>query len=232
VNGNSDMTLAIREQLSAFVDGELSPAEAELFLKRVERDASLRQALDRYLVMSEALRSHSASGPSRDFAARVSQAIAKETGNPKQTAWQSLRPVTRWARPMAGGAVAASVLAAMLFVVPNFQGNDATLTARDSGTESGTTATIIPAEAVRAAQARQQAEMYPSDMPVLQVSNGGRLAGYVMAHSEYASPLGRRNVLTGLLAEEPAGEGPVLETELYAEPPAQTRVQVDVSPQR
>ena len=38
--------------------------------------------------------------------------------------------------------------------------------------------------------------------PPIQVINNGRLANFVMAHSEYSTPLGRRNVLTGLLAEE------------------------------
>jgi len=224
------MTDAIREQLSAFLDGELSAAEAELFLKRVERDPALRQSLDRYLLMSEALRSQSAGGPSRDFAARVSQAIEQESA-PQQAARRGLR--SRWAMPLAGGAVAASVLAAAVFFAPRLTGSDDSALSAQAGAavESATEQTIIPAEAVREAQARLAAQ-YSNTMPVLQVSDGGRLAGYVMAHSEYSSPLGRRNVLSGLLAEEPAGEGPMLETEPAAEAPAQTRVQIDVPPQR
>jgi hypothetical protein len=31
----------------------------------------------------------------------------------------------------------------------------------------------------------------------------GRLTSYVVAHSEYSSPLGRRNVLSGIIAEDP-----------------------------
>jgi sigma-E factor negative regulatory protein RseA len=223
------MTDAIREQLSAFVDGELSAAEAELFLKRVERDAALRQSLDRYLLMSEALRSQSAGGPSRDFASRVATAIEMETAVPHKTGWRM--PRSRWAMPVAGGAVAASVLAAAVFFAPRLTGTDGgAFASREGVATEYAEQTIIPADAVRAAQARLAAE-YPSDMPVLQVSDGGRLAGYVMAHSEYSSPLGRRNVLTGLLSEEQAGEGPVLETEA-SEPAAQTRVQIDVPPQR
>jgi sigma-E factor negative regulatory protein RseA len=220
---------AIREQLSAFVDGELSAAEAELFLKRVERDAALRASLDRYLLMSEAVRSQSAGGPSRDFASRVATAIEQETAVPHKTGWRM--PRSRWAMPAAGGAIAASVLAAAVFFAPRMTGTDGgAFASREGAQQEYTEQTIIPADAVRAAQARQAAE-YPSDMPVLQVSDGGRLAGYVMAHSEYSSPLGRRNVLTGLLSEEQAGEGPMLETEATA-PAAQTQVQIDVPPQR
>lgn len=218
------MTDAIREQLSAFVDGELSAVEAELFLRRVERDPALRDSLDRYLLMSEALRSQSAGGPSRDFAARVSMAIEQETPVPAQR-WRN-RSVPRWTMPAAGGAVAASVLAAALFFAPRLS-TDQTEFVASEGSQSEQT--IIPAEAVLAAQARIAAE-YPSNMPVLQVSDGSRLAGYVMAHSEYSSPLGRRNVLTGLLAEEPTGEGPNVDIE--SQPEAQTRVYVDVPPQR
>ena len=223
------MTDAIREQLSAFVDGELSAAEAELFLKRVERDAALRASLDRYLLMNEALRSQSAGGPSRDFASRVATAIEQETAVPHKAGWRM--PRSRWAMPVAGGAVAASVLAAAVFFAPRLTSTDGgAFASREGAQQEYAEQTIIPADAVRAAQARLAAE-YPSDMPVLQVSDGGRLAGYVMAHSEYSSPLGRRNVLTGLLSEEQAGEGPVLETEANA-PAAQTRVQIDVPPQR
>jgi sigma-E factor negative regulatory protein RseA len=223
------MSDAIREQLSAFVDGELSAAEAELFLKRVERDAALRASLDRYLLMSEAVRSQSAGGPSRDFASRVATAIELETAVPHKTGWRM--PRSRWAMPAAGGAVAASVLAAAVFFAPRLTGTDGgAFASREGAQQEYTEQTIIPADAVRAAQARLAAE-YPSDMPVLQVSDGGRLAGYVMAHSEYSSPLGRRNVLTGLLSEEQAGEGPMLETEATT-PAAQTQVQINVPPQR
>jgi sigma-E factor negative regulatory protein RseA len=223
------MTDAIREQLSAFVDGELSAAEAELFLKRVERDPALRASLDRYLLMSEAVRSQSAGGPSRDFASRVAAAIEQETAVPHKTGWRM--PRSRWAMPAAGGAVAASVLAAAVFFAPRMTGTDGgAFASREGAQQEYTEQTIIPADAVRAAQARLAAE-YPSDMPVLQVSDGGRLAGYVMAHSEYSSPLGRRNVLTGLLSEEQAGEGPMLETEATT-PAAQTQVQINVPPQR
>src|SRR5690349_8539759 len=174
------MTDAIREQLSAFVDGELSAAEAELFLKRVERDPALRESLDRYLLMSEAVRSQSAGGPSRDFASRVSMAIEQETAIPRRT-WRM--PRSRWAMPAAGGAVAASVLAAAVFFAPRLTGTDGgAFASREGAQQEYAEQTIIPADAVRAAQARLAAE-YPSDMPVLQVSDGGRLAGYVMAHS-------------------------------------------------
>jgi hypothetical protein len=41
------------------------------------------------------------------------------------------------------------------------------------------------------------------------VVNNQRLANFVVAHSEYSSPLGRRNVLTGLVAEDLPADQPV-----------------------
>jgi hypothetical protein len=45
--------------------------------------------------------------------------------------------------------------------------------------------------------------------PPIQVMNNSRLANFVVAHSEYSSPLGRRNVLTGLVAEDVPADQPV-----------------------
>ena len=50
------MTDAIKEQLSACLDGELPAAELDLLLKRVERDPGLRDSIGRYALIGEALR--------------------------------------------------------------------------------------------------------------------------------------------------------------------------------
>lgn len=207
------MTDAIREQLSAFVDGELSSTEAALLLKRVERDVALGDALDRYQLIGEALRNEQVTGPSHDFASRVAAAVAQsgQADSVKGRVWQRTRA---WARPAVGGAIAASVIAATILAYPLLNAEragadhgyaSASETAAPLGDDN--LVTIIPAEAVRASQAeRAAAERFGNDTPVLRVTDGSRLAGYVMAHSEYSSPLGRRNVLTGLLAEESPAE--------------------------
>jgi hypothetical protein len=55
-----------------------------------------------------------------------------------------------------------------------------------------------------------------------------RLTNYVVAHSEYSSPLGRRSVLTGVLA---ADEDVPLERE-PAEEAVQISIEDDVTPER
>jgi sigma-E factor negative regulatory protein RseA len=194
------MTDPIHEQISAFLDGELPAAESELLLKRLQRDAHLRNAVGRYSLIGEALRSTEAGGPTRDFAERVSRAIEQEAAPGK--GW---RPVASWLKPVAGGAIAAGVAAVALV----------SLRIAPVATQSNefmTAAVEAPSMPVVAAPVARSREVLPSDTvpvsagnfpaPPIQVINNGRLANFVMAHSEYSSPLGRPNVLTGLLAEE------------------------------
>ena len=72
------MTERIKEQLSAFLDGELPEPESALLLKRLERDDDLRGALSRYSLIGAVLRSDGDVPAARQVAARVSAAIARE----------------------------------------------------------------------------------------------------------------------------------------------------------
>ncbi len=197
------MTDPINEQISAFVDGALPAAEAELLMKRFQRDASLRNTVGRYALIGEALRSTEAGGPTKDFASRVSRAIEQEAVSSK--GW---RPVATWLKPVAGGAIAAGVAAVALVslrIAPVASpSTDIAASAETPSTPVLTAAVVQPREISR--------EVLPSNTvpldsgnytaPPIQVINSGRLANFVVAHSEYSSPLGRRNMLTGLLAEE------------------------------
>ncbi len=72
------MTDALNEQLSACLDGELPPAELDLLLKRVGREAELRAAIGRYSLIGEAMRAERPAVASRDFASKVMAAVAAE----------------------------------------------------------------------------------------------------------------------------------------------------------
>jgi sigma-E factor negative regulatory protein RseA len=203
------MTEAIREQLSAFVDGELSPVEAELLLKRVERDPALRAALDRYLLLGAGIRSETTGSPSRDFAARVTGALDREQRN--ANSWVARLRTNR--KPLyialGGGAVAASIVALVMVLAPaatNHLNPEVNLVASEQSSSNNDLPTVIPAAAVRASQLRQQVENSygntANNAAMVSQGDNRRLASYVMAHSQYSSPLSRRNVLTGLLVEE------------------------------
>src|SRR5271167_2172917 len=103
------MSEQIREQVSAFLDGELPSSETELLLKRLSRDAELRESFGRYALIGESLRGSSRVPLTRGFAGRVNCAI---DGEPVAASAQAMPgSVPRWWRPIAGAAVAAGVAA-------------------------------------------------------------------------------------------------------------------------
>ncbi|HET9448579.1 MAG TPA: RseA family anti-sigma factor, partial [Steroidobacteraceae bacterium] len=110
------MTDAVNEQLSTCLDGELSAAELDLLLKRLERDPELRDALGRYTVIGEALRNTRPVVASRSFADKVMAAVEQEPA----AARRGLRisPIlTRSLRPLAGIGIAATVAALAILSV-------------------------------------------------------------------------------------------------------------------
>src|SRR5258707_3032977 len=99
------MSEQIREQVSAFLDGELPNTETELLLKRLTRDCELRESFGRYALIGEALRGGGSPILTRGFASRVNHAIDGEPAQAASHAQQARAP--RWWRPLAGVAVAA-----------------------------------------------------------------------------------------------------------------------------
>ena len=72
------MSEQIREQVSAFLDGELPNPETELLLKRLTRDGELRESFGRYALIGEAIRGNSRGLVTKHFAGRVNLAIDGE----------------------------------------------------------------------------------------------------------------------------------------------------------
>jgi hypothetical protein len=116
-------------------------------------------------------------------------------------------------RPAAGIAVAASVAALAVFSVQQSGLMSTQMVASQADTETATGQTL--ANSGQAPGASMVAAQQVSDRYVVpaQSSNtsafipAARLTNYVVAHSEYSSPLGRRSVLSGVLAEGDAQSG-------------------------
>jgi sigma-E factor negative regulatory protein RseA len=179
------MTDRIREQMSALLDGELPGDEMGLLVRRLERDEQLRRAFGNYVLAGEALRSPSGPLASASFAAKVSAAI--DAGTAEVPRVRPARPATvRWARPAIATAVAASAaVVAVLLVKPAMQET-----------------------AVVAGGAVQQAQRALASLPITAESSptpahSQRLAGYLVAHSQFAGAIGRRNVWSSVLASDP-----------------------------
>lgn len=198
------MSEQIREQISAFLDGELPTSETELLLKRLTRDAELRESFGRYALIGEAVRGASRSPLTRGFAARINAAIDGEPAGSVAAA-PVLSRSTRWWRPIAGAAVAAGVAAVAVVAL-----QQRTVTPPAATTLASTAA---PPSAHLVRQASEPAQPYvtpkaPSTVPAMLPA--ARLTNYIFAHSRYSSVLGQSNVLSGLLADpdEPATARP------------------------
>ena len=218
------MTDTLKEQLSAFLDGELPEAETTLLLKRLERDDDLRGSLSRYSLIGAVMRSEGDVPAARHVALRVSEAIAREP------VLGALPAGRRWLRPAAGLAVAASVALATVLLLPQWLGGGTALA--PSGGE-GTMALAAPGVAdslpVVLAASDDLAPTYttpPAPLESKSMLPAPQLASFLVAHSEYTSPLSRSSVVTAV--PRPAkGQAPVaaVDAKVPAEVPAEVPVE-------
>jgi sigma-E factor negative regulatory protein RseA len=179
------MTDQIREQISALLDGELASGEISLLVRRMERDAELRRAFGNYVLAGESLRAPGGLTASPGFAARVSAALEADGAAVAALPVAAKHAPRRWMRPLAGAAVAAgAALAAVLFVPAGEEGGG--LLADRTDVAPAMTIASVPPGGASPTPAQNQ-----------------RLAGYLVAHGQYASPIGRRNAWSNALAADP-----------------------------
>jgi len=123
------MNDAIRMQISAFVDGELPDAEADLLLRRISQDAELRRQASEYLEIGRAMRGEPGVAGIEHLQERIAAAIDDrpvEAGD-AVAALKSGRAI----KPLVGIAVAASVALVALFVLQLSPGVDGTVDPAD-----------------------------------------------------------------------------------------------------
>jgi sigma-E factor negative regulatory protein RseA len=221
------MSEQIREQVSAFLDGELPNSETELLLKRLARDGELRESFGRYALIGEALRGGSHKLMAKGFSSRVNLAIDGEpipaNGHPQDGR------VPRWWRPLAGAAVAAGVAAVAVValqqraVAPTLR-SGAVLTAQNAAPAQSAVLTAQNAASAQSAVLAQNAavsqgvalapggslqaprEAISYTVPASSTATPAamppaRLTSYIFAHSRYSSGLDQRGVLADLLIE-------------------------------
>jgi sigma-E factor negative regulatory protein RseA len=206
------MSEQIREQVSAFLDGELPDSETELLLKRLTRAGELRESFGRYALIGEAIRGASHAYLTKGFAGRVNLAIDGEPVPANGHIPQSRSP--RWWRPFAGAAVAAGV-AAVAVVAFHQRADGPALRAAASVQRA------VLAQTSAAAQAPREAISYtvPAPSPAAAAAMPPtRLTNYVLAHSRYSSVLGQRGVLTDLLIDADEQQPAVNEAAAHVAP--------------
>lgn len=180
------MTDQIREQMSALLDGELPQDEIGLLVRRMERDDELKRAFGSYVLIGETLRSPGGRTASHGFGARV-QAVLDAGGAALPAGLESLAaPRARWVRPAAAVAVAAgAAFAAVLLMRPDDRAGDGVpaLAGADSAAPLVADSSVVDSASPTPAQSQ-------------------RLAAFLVAHSQYATPIGRRSVWTSVLAQD------------------------------
>jgi sigma-E factor negative regulatory protein RseA len=191
------MSEQIREQVSAFLDGELPDSETELLLKRLTRDGELRESFGRYALIGEAIRGNSRGFLTKNFAGRVNLAIDGEPAAAGVQVRES--PAPRWWRPFAGAAVAAGVAAVAVLALQQRAVAPAIAPVLRPVNGSITAHNLVPA-------APKTSEPISYTVPTASpaVATGvppARLTNYVLAHSRYSSGLDQRGVLADLLIE-------------------------------
>jgi sigma-E factor negative regulatory protein RseA len=213
------MSEQIREQVSAFLDGELPNSETELLLKRLTRDGELRESFGRYALIGEAVRGTTRGLITRGFTGRVNLAIDGEVIPANGHVPQTRGP--RWWRPFAGAAVAAGVAAVAVVAL---QQRAVAPTLRPGVPLTAQTAVAVQG-ALRAVSgavpASREAISYtvPATSPAAPAAMPpARLTNYVFAHSRYSSGLAQRGVMADLLIEADEQQPAVSEAAAHVAP--------------
>jgi negative regulator of sigma E activity len=189
-------------QLSAMFDDELPAVECELLARRLSRDEELRGRWSRYAAISATIRAEGGARLNAELARRVSAAISAEPPVVAEPVAPPLRRPSRlfgsrlWA-PVGGVAVAASVAAAAILWVRFQSPPESQVALAPATTAVGQNADgAAPSYVVPKAIAPRRSIVPPN-----------QLANYVVAHSEFSSPVNRRNLLSALMASESGTAG-------------------------
>jgi len=209
------MNEELDSQLSAMFDDELPAAECELLARRLSRDEQLKARWGRYAAIGATIRAEGGVRLNAGLAGRVSAAISSE---PTLAAEPMPQPKKRWrsgwVQPLAGLAAAAGVAAVSILwmrsqVLPDTASTLAQ-TFAPTGVVTGTaTVAAIPASATQAQVNTGEPDSYvvPKNSPRRLIVPSTELANYVVAHSEFSSPVTRRNLLSAFMASESGTSG-------------------------
>jgi sigma-E factor negative regulatory protein RseA len=173
------MSDKLKEQVSAFVDGELSAAEQRLLLARLGRDGELKRSWQNFHLIGAALRDQLPECLDAHLAERVSTAIEREAGSApggrSYRNWQGLL------KPVAGFAIAASVAVIAVLGVRHFE----------PGPGQGPVIATAPVTSPE----RGYVRVGSGDREGRSTRTADYLSRYLVSHNEYAASSGMRGML-------------------------------------
>jgi negative regulator of sigma E activity len=212
----------VESQLSAMFDGELPATECELLSRRIDRDENLRARWSRYALIGAAMRSEPVATARSGFARRVSAALRGSEDQPR---------LARGRKMLLSAALSASLVVTVAGVSISLLRGAAvdlgTATVAQAVTASGVAdarpqapmtarqdgaavARVADAPSLAAARRSGNGEPVSYVTPVSMTSGNTalrtELADLIVAHSEYSTPLMRRNLLSALVSNEDAAD--------------------------
>ena len=180
------MTEKIQDQISAFIDDELSAEECSFFVRRLERDPEAREQLIRYSTAGAAIRGELLQ-PDPGVLRRRLQHAMDGVAFPAGQLRGRQRAGSRFLKPALGFGIAASVAAAAIFTLQGIMGGGANLGS-------------IVQNQQQALQPAAPSYVVPQDVPEDRLlSSPITLTNYMVHHGEYASRLGRNFVLSNVV---------------------------------
>ena len=191
------MTDQINDQISAFIDNELSAEESSLLVRRFERDNEARARAMRYTLIGASLRGELLEPHPSVLRQRISAALSGDIRPSVPKARE--RWTDRWARPLLGVGIAATVAVVAI----------GTLRSLNEASVAPIPATAIGAFPLQVSDAvRAPSYVVPQGTDLSRAGAPIRLTNYLIHHGEFASGLSRTsvnsNVLGGAGAIEPA----------------------------
>jgi negative regulator of sigma E activity len=184
------MTDQINDQISAFIDNELSADESALLVRRFERDSDARARAMRYTLIGASLRGELLEPHPSVLRQRIASALSgNTTGNTAPSAPKAREPWTdRWARPLLGVGIAATVAVVAIGTLRSLN-------------EASVAPSGLPFAGAVPVQASDRAVDYvvPQVTSDERVDGSIRLTNYLMHHGEFASGLTRTSVNSNVL---------------------------------
>jgi negative regulator of sigma E activity len=213
------MNEELDSQLSAMFDNELPAAECELLARRLSRDEQLKARWGRYAVIGATIRAERGVRLNAVLAGRVSAAISSE---PVLTAEPTVQPGKRWQarwwQPAASAAAVAGVATVAIFWMRSQAPDAAALAATDTPKPVDVVAVNRPVGRTPVVSASEpDSYVVPKNAARRLVVPSTELANYVVAHSEFSSPVTRRNLLSAFMAGESPSESTVTGTSAGSE---------------
>ena len=190
------MTTPIEERISALVDGESGAFEARRLARELTTNESLKKRWARYHLIGDAMRDELPPRIPRGFSAQVMAQIHGE-----MPGYDSMLNPTRsrWSKPLAGLAIAASVAAVSVLLLQTLTSHSVSQTPLEVATTPASTS--LPEQPLPAPKATTVAvvrdsndeapmtvQPTPGDFKTLEVNIvDSRMDSYLATHAEFAS---------------------------------------------